>query len=534
MTTESEPERTEELEEAYKILVGVNSETTDRLEPEIREDERQAREEEQERRDDAEGRGETYNPEDWNGNGHGGLGGNNGTSDRTEDRNQQQQQEEPLVLETILDHLIDEFKCKTLRDDNVRNLEILYYNPIDGCYHRGGEVKIREELEEISDNKITEHMRKEIVHHVKYSTVVDREQFDSNPNLLHFSNGYYNLATNHFEKGHTPDYLSIITIPHNFDPKVKCHKVNKCLTELLPPERIKTIIKMWGYCLLRTCEYQKAFMLYGKGKNGKGVIIRLTRGLLGEENCSSVSLQDIGNSRFAIQRLDGKMANTYGDLPQETIRDTSKFKSLVDGGEALDAEKKFHDPYTFKNKAKLVFSANKIPDTDDKSFGYYRRWVLVYFERVFDAVNDVKGLGDTLIADENEMTGLINLALIGLRMLRQDKGFEDIPYEEVKKNYEEGGANGDLEFFINDCYIIDPLNKKYETRTIDFNNQFDIWCEQKGIKIKDRPSDADIKSFLTLHGVDHRQLMRNHERSYYYVGLKLKKDLKSEQNTFSI
>ena len=247
MTTETEPSEEEEetkseqeeqrkkLEEAYRILKGVTSETTDRLEPEIREDERRAREEEQERRDDAEGRGEEYyHPGDSNGNG--GKGGNgkggNGT-DRTEDRNhhhqEEQQQQEQLGLVDTVDHLIDKFKCKTLRDDNVRNLEILYYNPIDGCYHPGGEVKIREELEEISDHKITEHARREIVHHVKYSTLIDKDRFDRNPDLKHFRNGYYNIATNHFTKGHTPDYLSMTSIPHDFDPKDKMRQNKQML-----------------------------------------------------------------------------------------------------------------------------------------------------------------------------------------------------------------------------------------------------------------------------------------------------------------
>ena len=55
----------------------------------------------------------------------------------------------------------------------------------------------------------------------------------------------------------------------------------------------------------------------------------------------------------------------------------------------------------------------------------------------------------------------------------------------------------------------------------------------KGHQSKGSTDDIDIKSFLTTHGIVHRQLRRNHERSYYYVGLKLKRDLRSQQNTFS-
>lgn len=166
------------------------------------------------------------------------------------------------------------------------------------------------------------------------------------------------------------------------------------------------------------------------------------------------------------------MANTYGDLPPEAIMDTSKFKSLVDGGEALDAEKKYHDPYTFKNKAKLIFSANHIPDTTDKSYGYFRRWILIHFKRVFDAIDDVKGLGEQLVMDEQEIEGMILLAFDGLKMLQ-----------------EEGGS------------------------------------------LENRATDKDIGSILTLKGCNHKQLRENYERAYYYTHLALRSEIQLEQTT---
>ena len=56
---------------------------------------------------------------------------------------------------------MERFIFKTLSDESVSNLEIVWYNPNDGLPHRGGEVKVREALEEISQGKITEHERSE-------------------------------------------------------------------------------------------------------------------------------------------------------------------------------------------------------------------------------------------------------------------------------------------------------------------------------------------------------------------------------------
>jgi hypothetical protein len=36
------------------------------------------------------------------------------------------------------------FTLKTLKNESVRNLEIVWYNPDDGLYHGRGEVKVSE------------------------------------------------------------------------------------------------------------------------------------------------------------------------------------------------------------------------------------------------------------------------------------------------------------------------------------------------------------------------------------------------------
>jgi phage/plasmid-associated DNA primase len=139
-----------------------------------------------------------------------------------------------------------------------------------------------------------------------------------------------------FRKGHTPDYLSRIVIPHDYNPYAQCPKVIKFLYDILPVHRVKIVLKMLGYCFQADCKHQKGFMMFGKGKNGKGVVISLIRALLGSDNCT-IGLPDICESRFEKWLLDGKLANTYGDLPKRPIKDLSKFKSIV-VGEELNAE----------------------------------------------------------------------------------------------------------------------------------------------------------------------------------------------------
>lgn len=435
---------------------------------------------------------------------------------------------------SMLKEVMKSDKYKTLKDTE----EVLYYNPVDGIYHLGAEQNIKaylerrfEELEQMETGIIEDldnNFRNEIISHIRYSTLTDRKQFDANPDLLHFKNGYYDLATGKFSEGHSSDYPSRIVIPHNYDPKAKCPKIVKFLLEVLPPSRVKTILKMWGYCLLGNCKYQKGFMLYGKGKNGKSVVLSITRAFVGEENCSSISLQDICNSKFSTWLLDGKMVNTFGDLPNEPIRDMSKFKSLV-VGEELNAERKFHDEYTFKNKAKMIFSANTIPEMKEKTYANYRRWELIEFEKVFDAIDDKKGLKDELISDEAEMSGVIKLALIGLQMLQREQGFDDMPVEKIKEEYENN--SNDIEPFLEDRYVVNPLSKEFETKADDIKSEFERYCEEKAIRLENRSNESKLGSILTAKGCMRKRLMRNKKRDYYYVGIVSKSELKNKQAT---
>jgi phage/plasmid-associated DNA primase len=86
------------------------------------------------------------------------------------------------------------------------------------------------------------------------------------------------------------------------------------------------------------------------------------------ENMSHLSLQDIVSDSFARAGLYGKLANTFADLKAEKLTSTGNFKMLV-SGEFIRAQKKFPDPFEFQNYAKLFFSTNEIPQSEDKTFG---------------------------------------------------------------------------------------------------------------------------------------------------------------------
>lgn len=141
---------------------------------------------------------------------------------------------------------------------------------------------------------------------------------------------------------------------------------------------------------------------------------------------------------------------------------TGNFKTLV-SGDAVRAQKKYGQPFQFKNNSKLIFSSNKIPDSDDKSHAYYKRWLILSFGKVFQgATRDPSLIGK--LATPEELSGLLNLALIALRQLKKDGGFRDISVERVRKEYEYNSNT--VKAFLDDRCVIDLAAPEYNIPTI--------------------------------------------------------------------
>ena len=297
------------------------------------------------------------------------------------------------------------------------------------------------------------------------------------------------------------------------------------MAEVLHPQDIFTAQEIIGYCLYKSAEYEKAVMLVGPGPNGKGVFIKVIEALIGHENTSHVTLQDLDNDRFASAGLYCKMVNTFADLKSQKLTSTGMFKTLV-SGDSIRAQHKFCKPFSFRNYATLVFSANKIPETDDKSYAYYRRWLILAFEKVFeDEQKDVKKIHK--LTTPEELSGLLNLALIALKQLRKNNGFKDISVEKDRKEYEE--KSNIVQAFLEANCLINLEEPEYYTLTTNLYGEYVNFCRDKREKAleisvfgKKSQNEFDIeKKYRVYYGA----------KEYCYVGVKLYYYLRGKNET---
>ncbi len=330
--------------------------------------------------------------------------------------------EKPELTEQAEPHEVSEailanFRIVTLQDDDT----VLVYD--GGKYHDWGEGLIgqivesqfhKAELDQVSNN----HFVSEVVGHVKRRTGKPRDVFDKDPFILNLKNGLLNVDTGEF-KPHSPDYYSTVQLPVEYNPQADRSQVEVFVSQILDAGDIPTVQEETGSCLLKQ-PVKKAFMWIGEGDNAKSTLLNLLTALLGPENVSARSLQELENNRFAKADLYGKLANLYADLPDTALKTTGTFKILT-GGDPITAEHKFGQPFTYVPYAKQFYSCNRIPEAPDDTPAFFARWEITRFSNSFpegDPRRNTNILKELTIPEN--LSAFLNWALEGLKRLRKN------------------------------------------------------------------------------------------------------------------
>jgi putative DNA primase/helicase len=242
-------------------------------------------------------------------------------------------------------------------------------------------------------------------------------KIDADPveDYINFTNGMLDWRKGTLHP-HSPKYLSTIQIPFAWDPDATCPQFTDWIggdDGILSKDYAELMWQIIGYLLMSGNPLQVAVLFLGKGRNGKGTLMRVLKNLLGGDNISAIDLNDLNESRFAAASLYGKTANLAGDIDATFQEATARFKKLT-GEDVYQAENKGQNPFRFKNWAVPVFSANKIPGSADTSEGYTRRWIIVKFEKMITEQQQILHLDERFRA---ELPGIAVKAIEALRPL---------------------------------------------------------------------------------------------------------------------
>lgn len=335
-------------------------------------------------------------------------------------------EEKQDLIDVTAEQIQSKFRFKAMRD----NEEIVIY---DGKVYRPvtGKSFIKEECEKVIPNCDTGVVN-QVVDKIIRQNFVDRDEFDSNPNLLTLENCVLDIATlETFE--HSPSNLTCIKLPVEYektdfhtDGEIAIKDIESAIGETMfynylkscftfngrfDFEQFYTVLESCACCLLKTSKFEKAFMFIGTGGNGKSVLIDFLLSILGDDNVSNIPIQEIAHERFKKAELYGKMANLYADIESDELQQTGTLKALI-SGDRIIAERKHQHPFSFKNYAKMLFSANRFPQVSDQTDAMFRRFVIVEWQRQFLKSEKDIHLKEKLCKNQQEKNKIFNFLVI--------------------------------------------------------------------------------------------------------------------------
>ena len=342
------------------------------------------------------------------------------------------------ATELITNYILSNEHIHTTRDDE--HSEVWIYE--NGIYLPEGRTYIKETTREILGDGYTKHLANEVVGKLEAETYIEQDKFFTVENINHIAvqNGILDLQNKKLLP-FTPEEKHFNKLPVEFKPGVECTNILKHLNEVLQSKNdVPVLQELFGYLLYRNYKIEKAFMFTGSGRNGKGKTLELMKRFLGIDNCSNISLQHIETDNFALGELFNKLANLAGDISKTALKETGNFKNIT-GKDMLSAARKFKTRVNFTNYAKMIFCANELPITYDITPAFWNRWILLEFPYTFLSQKELdlldedelinKKLADTEVIDkmstDEELSGLLNWALIGLERLLKNSDFSYSP-----------------------------------------------------------------------------------------------------------
>lgn len=319
------------------------------------------------------------------------------------------------------------FIPKRLADAIMKENRFIYttgqlYRYADGVYlpdgRRFAEVEAQKRLGEGSRQNRTA----EAIYYIQVASCAENSELNKGLGVINLRNGLLDWRGGRLIS-HDPDYISSIRIPVEYDPQARCQIVDYFLATTLPPDCIQLAEEIFGYCLIPDTRFEKAFMLAGSGANGKSTFLTLLEAFIGSHNVSKIPLQELSENRFKRADVFGKLVNLFADLDAKSVESSSYFKAVV-SGDMIDAERKHQDPFYFRPFSRLVYSANEIPRSKDRSFAYYRRWCIIPFSKQFIGADADRSLAAKL-TQPGELSGLLNRALRGLKRIFENESFTE-------------------------------------------------------------------------------------------------------------
>ena len=240
--------------------------------------------------------------------------------------------------------------------------------------------------------------------------------------LIAFPNGILDLRNDSFHPV-DPNFFTIAALGFDYTAVViQPAQWLKFLDEIFAGEdrdkQISMLQEAFGYLLTADVSQEKAFLLLGPRRSGKGTILGMLRKLLATTAVAGPSLKSLGNN-FGLEPLTDKHLAIIDDLRVGKPSDQDILIEnilKITGRGLFTIDRKHKTSWTGTLPTRLFLISNLMPKLGDDSSALAGRFITFETRASFYGREDPRLLQDKLAP---ELIGVFHWALEGLRRLRK-------------------------------------------------------------------------------------------------------------------
>jgi len=329
---------------------------------------------------------------------------------------------------------------------------------------------------------------------------------------VQFKNGIFDFKTDEMITP-TPEYFSCNVIPHTLGVSEETPILDKIFTEWVGSDKIQMLYEIIAFSMIPDYPLQRIFALIGGGSNGKSCYLNVLKNTIGIDNCASVELERLVKT-FGTTNLYKKLVCLMGETNFDRIDKTGIIKRLS-GNDLIEFEFKGKNIFSAHNYAKLLIATNSLPVSADKTWGFYRRWIVVPFENIF---NEKKDIMEDIPPQEYNNLCFKCLRLIKL-IIKQRAFTGEVSVEEKQKEYEKH-SNPLLHFIESECFT----NPDIKTPTFEFYDRLCTYLQQRSKRVM---SKKEVSMLMKNEGFDIKPVwitdQYNNEKQWkHFIGVGFK------------
>ncbi|MFI6779103.1 phage/plasmid primase, P4 family [Nocardia sp. NPDC050412] len=275
---------------------------------------------------------------------------------------------------------------------------------------------------------------------------------------------------------HTPTFFNIVSVPFDYQhDALEPVAWLEFLASVWPddPDSIALLQEYTGYVLSGRTDMQKALLLIGPTRSGKGTYARLLTELVGRGNAAGPTLASLGTN-FGLSPLLGKPLAVVSDarLGDGNVRTVVERLLSITGEDMLTIDRKFKEPWNGKLPSRFVILSNELPRFGDASGAIANRFLVLQMTNSFLGKED-RTLDARLTA---ELPGILSWALDGLDRLVRNGRFT-VPTASQDATTLMMDLASPISAFVRDCCVRTPT--AYIDRATLYQ-AWKSWCDDNG------------------------------------------------------